>query len=83
MLERLSSETGLITLCSSAQPVVNYLSACSDRSHDRDESFLKDKQICQILDSDIFNGPEQSQRSEEKCHYTVKKYSPVHVDVSD
>lgn len=26
--------------------MVNDLSVCSDKSHDRDESFLKDKQIC-------------------------------------
>lgn len=44
--KRLSSETGLITLCSSAQPVVNDLSACCDKSRERDESFLKDKLIC-------------------------------------
>lgn len=46
VFERLSSETGLITLYSSTQPVVNDLSACSDKSPGRDESFLKDKQIC-------------------------------------
>lgn len=46
VLERLSSETGLITLYSSTQPMVNDLNACSDKSPGRDESFLEDKQIC-------------------------------------